>query len=199
MRRRLDVYRLAWTDEHLVMIAERRLAVALGRAEFHLKNLCAAPELIDWLKTYGGSSPRGWLELAGQLTEAYLARGMDHPLSREEWTEIYRRHPPRLHINLETDQVFVGYGEVHDLQPGTYRLLRYLYERHPRMCSRTELYYQAHLGLDHLPRATVDKHWEDPAVWSGAIDTLLWRLRQQIEPEPGNPHRDAGATSLPDR
>jgi hypothetical protein len=187
MRRRLDVYRLAWEDEQLQAIVERRLALATGRAAFRLVDLCAAPQLIDWLKTYGGGSPRGWLELVGQLAETYIARGMDRPLSMEEWVETYRRHPPRLHMDLATDRIFIGYAEIDDLQPGSYRLIRYLYEQRPRMCSRSELYYRAHLGLDQEPRARDDKGWEEPTAWSGTIDTLLWRLRQRIEPDPKRP------------
>jgi DNA-binding response OmpR family regulator len=104
-----------------------------------------------------------------------------------EWIEISRHHPPRLHIDLATDRVFVGYGEVHDLQPGAYKLLRYLYEHRPRTCSRSELYYRAHLGLDHEPRSHEDREWEDPTKWGGIVDTHLWRLRQKIERDPKRP------------
>lgn len=187
VRRRLDVYRLEWTPERLTRLLERRLALVCGRTQCTLADLCTAPDLLAWLKSYGGRLPRGWLELLRPLVETYLARGAQQPLTQSDWLVLQQRHPPRLSLNALTQQVFLGYGEVTDMQPGIYKILCYLYTHRSRLCTRSELFYKAYRGLEYEPQAADDPGWESPRDWSSVIDTLLWRLRKVIEPDPKHP------------
>ena len=187
VRRRLDVYRLEWTPARLTQLLERRLALVWGHTQWTLADLCTAPDLLPWLNSYGGRLPRGWLELVRPLVETYLARGAQQPLTQADWLELQRRHPPRLWLNELTQQVFLGHGEVPDMQPGIYKILCYLYAQRPRLCTRSELFYKAYRGLAYEPQASDDPAWESPRDWSSVIDTLLWRLRKTIEPDPKHP------------
>jgi hypothetical protein len=188
-RRRLDVYRLEYPIELLIAIAERRIAAAAGRMAFHLGELCAeakdakargSKELIDWLSRCGGHTPRAWLNLIRPLADEYIARSEPRPLTIKECAEIFRRHPPIIRLNLETERVFIGEGELTSLSPTSYKLLRYLYQQR-RRCTRSELYYLVCRGLTMEPRASEDPGWEDPSSWNETFDTILWRLRKQIE------------------
>jgi hypothetical protein len=187
LRRRVELYRLEWPSDRLLSLVELRLAAACGRGPFRLSELCESDRLIDWLERYGGNSPRAWLKLIRPLAQTFIARGMGEPLGKEEWLDIRRNHPPELHIDQITGRVFIGEGEVVNLQPSAYRILRYLYENRPRLCTRNELFYRALRGLDHEPRSRVDKGYEAPKELAGTLDTTLWRLRQTIEPDPKSP------------
>lgn len=185
-RRRLDVFRLAWTPSDLTHIVEQRLAIATEQNGFLLHDLCTAPGLIRWLTEYGGDSPRGWLELVRPLTELYLARSPRSPLDQADWESVRRRHLPLLHLDLQNERVFVGYREV-AVGPAAFRVLRYLYEQRPHTCSREDLYYRAHLDLSFVPREAGDRNWQYPSEWDGVLETALWRIRKSLEPDPKSP------------
>lgn len=180
-RRRLDVLRLNWSAGTLRQMVEARLANARGLAQSTLTDLCATDHLSQWLKRYGGNNPRAWLELARPYVAAYFAGG-ERPLTADDCLAIARAHPPLLHVDLTTDQVFLGHSEVTTLQPATYRLLRYLYVHRARPCTRNELYYRACRELDHEPRTPGDRDYESPNEWRDNMDTMLWRLHKQLEP-----------------
>lgn len=185
-RRRLDVFRLAWTPADLTRIVEQRLALATEQSEFRLHDLCTAPGLTRWLTEFGGDSPRGWLALVRPLTELYLARSPRMALDQADWERVRHRHLPLLHLDLQNERVFVGYREV-PVGPAAFRVLRYLYQQRPRTCSREDLYYRAYLNLSHVPREEGDKNWQYPSEWEGLLETALWRIRKSLEPDPKEP------------
>lgn len=176
--RRFKTYSLKWSEERLVSMIEKRLALTLQREAVLLNALCKDEAWRDWLRKYAGDSPRGWLDLTRPILTAYLEKGKG--LTKTEWQDIYRQLPPPLRLDLEAGRVFVGFGEASVAGIG-YKLLRYLYENRHRPCTKSELYYRAHKGLSHEPRGNEDAGWEDVAVWEGPLDTALYRLRQAIE------------------
>jgi DNA-binding winged helix-turn-helix (wHTH) protein len=182
-RRRLHLQRLGWEPAALQTIIERRLAAQLQRPQARLVDLCEGEAFGRWLAKYGGATPRGWLELVRPYVYAYLSRRMKRPLPVEAWKEIQQRYPPLLRIDLLTSQVFIGGREVTGLQPMPLKVLRYLYEQRPRICTRSELYYRVMRGLSREPRSAADEGWESSASWSGALDSLVWRLRQSLKDE----------------
>jgi DNA-binding response OmpR family regulator len=79
-----------------------------------------------------------------------------------------------LRLNLEMRAVMAG-GQSIDLTPKEFDLLRYLVEHAGASCSRADI-------IDHV--------WKDDnpeGVSNNAIDTMINRLRQKIEPE-SKPH-----------
>ena len=192
LRRRFDFFNLEWTTEKLVEISERRLTVAVDQARFRLSDLCTQAQhgdktLREWLEIYGGPSPRGWLDVLRAPLASYLALNPRRSLSLDEWQQIRRQNPPRLHINPDNGQVVIGYGRVENIQPAAYKLLVYLYAQPSRQCTREELYYRVHVGLNHVPRSHDDMEWQPRKCWERVIDTALYRLRQTIEPRPEEP------------
>jgi hypothetical protein len=184
-RRRLGVHHLRWTNEKLEALVVKRLTRALGRQIDSLIDICKDETLPIWLERCGGHSARGWLEYSRPLVAAYLERarkGRFEPISKKEWREIRRRHPPVLILDKERKSVVVGEREIKELSDSQYALLEYLYENAGRLCTRSELHYRADRGLDYEPRSASDPQWEPPPNYSGQLDTAIWRLRELIEP-----------------
>ena len=191
-RRRFDFFDLEWTAEKLVELSERRLAVAVDQEQFRLSDLCTQNQhgdktLREWLEIYGGPSPRGWLDVLRAPLTSYLALNPRRSLSLDEWQQIRRQNPPPLHINPDNGQVFIGYGRVKNIQPAAYKLLVYLHAQPSHQCTREELYYRVHVGLDHVPKSHEDGEWQPRKYWERVIDTALYRLRQAVEPQPDEP------------
>lgn len=184
-RRRIGVHHLSWTNTKLETVVTKRLTLALGREINSLADICKDTTLSTWLQRCGGNSARGWLEHIRPLISAYLERvriGRFEPITKEEWREIRRRHPPSLILNKEQKSVIVGEREIKELSDSQYTLLEYLYENAGRLCTRSELHYRADRGLDYEPRSSSDPQWEPPPAYSGQLDTAIWRLRELIEP-----------------
>jgi len=189
VRRRADVHRLQWSVESLVRLVERRLRLATGGRVAHLSDLCKASGLTLWLQRAGGSTPVGWLDTMRPLVACYLAKAQQgdvNSISEAEWKDIRQRHSPRLSVDEATGRVTVGWREV-EIPPGTYGLLCYLYKHPGKICSKSELYYLAYRQLESMPRATSDEAWEPRKYYEGLIDTIIWRLRQAVEPDPDDP------------
>ncbi|RJP55470.1 MAG: hypothetical protein C4583_00475 [Anaerolineaceae bacterium] len=178
LTRRFSTHQLRWGEEELMSLTEKRIALSTQRDDFSLSRFCKDSEWLKWLRKYAGLSPRGWLELTRPILIAYLEKRK--PLIESEWLDAYRQSPPPLRLDLEAGRVFIGWGEVAVAGIG-YKLLRYLYENRNRPCTKSELYYRAHKGLNHEPRSKEDAGWEDVAVWDGPLDTALYRLRQTVE------------------
>lgn len=183
LTRRFSIYQLKWSEEELIGLTEKRIAIATKRGDLLLSHFCKDSEWMKWLKKFAGASPRGWLELTRPILDAYLSKGK--PLTQSEWLDAYRQSPPPLRLDLDAGCVFIGWGEASVAGIG-YKLLRYLYENRHRPCTKSELYYRAHKGLSHEPRNNEDAGWEDVAIWEGPLDTALYRLRKEIEWDPRN-------------
>lgn len=188
-RRRLDVHRLRWSAEQLTAIVERRVAILLGREAFRLGDLYDSAEMRAWLDRYGGALPRGWLETARPAVELYQRLGAERALTRGEWEQLWRDHPPPLRVDLGAERVFLGYREVLDLPAGAQKLLNYLYRhRHrDRICTREELYYSALLEARRIPQSADDESYSPPKEWEGMLNTTLYRLRKAVEFDPDRP------------
>lgn len=186
-RRRLAYFQLEWTPESLLHLTERRLALALRREDVRLHDVCTDPDLLPWLQQHGGGLPRGWLDLMRPLVAAYRAGGGQHPLGAQAWHDLRRRQPLKLGVDLRRRKVILGYSELADPPPASFRLLAYLYQHRGRYCTRSELYYLGYRELAREPGSSEDKGWEAPESWARIIDTTLWRLRLSIEPDPRQP------------
>jgi len=176
--RRFKTFSLKWQEDEIKNMIEKRLAFALGNDGITLDQLCEDEAWLSWLKQYASDSPRGWLDLIQPILSAYLKK--DRPLSGSEWLDIYRQSPPPLHMDMDENRVFLGWGEIPITGIGC-NLLRYLYENRHRPCTKSELYYRVHKGLEHEPRGLDDPGWEDVASWEGPLDTAIYRLRQAVE------------------
>lgn len=185
-RRRLDDYSLNWLQHELEQIVERRLSYALGKPDLTLADICADTYIRDLLVKYGGSAPRGWLDLLKPFISAYLRQKPQQTLGQLIIEQIKDRNPPRLRIDPSSRRVFLGYAERAILQQGLFNILAYLYNRN-RTCSREELYYLAYRGLSDIPKNQQDRGWEDSSSWPPTFDNLIYRLRKEIEPDPNKP------------
>lgn len=186
VRHRMETFNLRWQWQPSVLqtMVEKRLAWALGRPGFTLADLCELPNLSSWLQRCASYSPRGWLQFTRPFLSAYLAanEGSDtpKPLTQKACREIQRRHPPRLYLDEETGRVTVGLRTIENLAPGTYALLRHLYRHRGKVCSWRELY---RVYVEAYPDSVADPDARR-AEYAGTLDTALWRLRQEIEPDP---------------
>lgn len=184
-RRRLDLLHLTWQADELKEIVNARLRVLLGRADIDVDTLCESPLLLERLQQFGGANPRGWLELARPFAEAALTAPGALPLTAQQCRQLHRQHPPYLHIDLSTNQVFIGERELSDLSPTARRLLRFLYQQ-GRIVSRAELYFCGHRNLPAVPEGA-ELGFDGSEEWTAQLDTALWRLRKQVEPDPRTP------------
>lgn len=183
-RRRIDLHHLRWPPAKLRALLEKRLTLASGGEIKTLTDLCSDQNLLIWLEHFGGDTPRGWLRQAAPLVAAYFERrraGQTRPITGQEWKEIRRRHPPQLILHSEACRVTVGSRDIDDFSPGPFALLQYLYQRQGQICSKSEIYYRHHRRLAYEP-SPEDPDWDPPASYEGMIETLIWRLRQTIEP-----------------
>lgn len=198
-RRRVQPFILQWQTEELILIAERRLACALGKS-LTLQDLYASPRrrasksksnievanLADYLKQFGGNSPRAWLDLLRPFVKKYLDVGAARRLTKKEFDAVRRQAAPSLFYDLDNDQVYVGDRLLDGLTKSQRNILRYLYEHRQRTCTKSELFYIAHMEYDKEPRLE-DPKWELRRNVENAIDNQILRLRQAIEPDPGDP------------
>ncbi len=190
-RARVDPFRLQWLPEPerpdqtpptdlLRALVERRLALALGRAQASLRDLCDAEALEQWLYRVGGDSPRGWLSALRPLAAVYFGRPPDErrPLTAEEWRAIRRRHLPSVRLLPETRSLQVGGRIVEGFSESEWLILSLLYERRGQLVTREEIY---RVLFPH------DSERHGLELVRGVVDTALWRLRKAIEPVPQEP------------
>ncbi len=166
-----------------------------------------------WLAGCGGVTPRGWLTFAGPLAAAYLQlqrQGESRPLTHAEWLEARRRVPLYLSLDEASGLVKVGWRTIERLSPLELSVLKYLIAHQGRICSKEELYENAYLAPSGQAgsQASPEKagQSDSPAVgqrkgstsgYANVMDTVLWRLREVIEPDMDDPvflvtHRGQG-------
>jgi len=185
-RQRLSPYYLRqWDTACLEEVVMRRLQLAMERP-FTLRQLCTAPDLIEWLDWVGTPSPREWLEQVKPLVDYYRDHNLKTPVDQKTWYKLRRNHPPKIYLDDEGKRITVGARQISldKLPTKAYEILKYLYRQPDNyVASRAELYYRFYRELDYVPIPT-DKHYELPGNYRGALDTALWRIREAIEPNP---------------
>lgn len=192
-RQRVSVLNLFWAEEHLKCAATRRLACATGQDAITLKDIFNHDQrLADWLMRCGGPTPRGWLEYMKPILAEYLetaARGPARPLTEKEWLTARQRSSVRLLFHADSGELIVGARRIDTLTPAELAIIRYLYGYQNKLVSKEKLYREVILPFysdapDAAPKSAekiMRKDYED------SINTALWRLRKEIEPDPKRP------------
>ncbi|MDW8069170.1 MAG: winged helix-turn-helix domain-containing protein [Anaerolineae bacterium] len=185
-RYRFRVYHLSWSKEQLEKIAVRRLALALGRPEISLKDLCRSPQFLKWLRQVGGVSPRIWLESLRPVIIRYLETGKPVPVS--EWKRLRNQVVPRITLDEENREVLVGGRNIpmKEIPSGALRILRYLYQNAGRIVPWDELYYKGYRQMERIPHRG-EPGYEEPSNYENILYSRLSDLRKKIEPDPKNP------------
>lgn len=186
LRRRLDVARLSWTDDALIKIVEKRLALLTGMSTCSLRKVAEDDRLVELLREYGGDTPRGWLDVGRPFIDYYIRKNHQQLLNGSQFEEIIKQNPPRLRIDGQFDEVYLGYKKLERVPPGPFRVLQYMLKNHHRFCGRSELYYCA---LNDNPKEPQqgDQEYVDPGSWKSGFDNVIYHLRKSIEPDPRNP------------
>lgn len=175
---------LVWSAEALQGILKKRLGCALSAKKASLDSLCDGSEFLSWLKEYGGTSPRAWLGFTAPLVTTYQKHGKR--LTSAQTREFIREHPAPLRLHHERSEVWLGEKRVANSSALEFRVLEYLAAHSEKLASLEELYYYAYRELSAPPNQG-DPAWSAPDTWRGAMDNVLMRIRQKIEPDPKNP------------
>jgi hypothetical protein len=188
-RDRAMVFRLSWDTKHLSSIIERRLAIAVGENNVSLDSIYNAEEIRSWLKACGGLTPRGWLEYLRPIASTYwdvVSSDKPRKLTKAEWTNARSRSSLQLKFDPETNQVRVGMGPVITLTTEVRAIFSYLYNNQGRFCTKKELYYNAYVpyAVPQEKVKDVSKQTTFPKEYDDLINTVVYRLRQAIEPNP---------------
>ena len=187
-RDRAMVFRISWDTRYLSSILERRLLLAVGES-VSFDNIYNAEEIRSWLLTCGGMTPRGWLEYFRPIFSAYwdvFSNGKPRKLTKTEWINARKRSSLHLKFNSETNQVRVGMGAARILSPEVGAIFSYLYKNQGRYCTKKELYYKAYVPFV-VPEDKVKEVGEQFALakeYDDLINTVIYRLRQAVEPNP---------------
>lgn len=184
-RHRAEEVPLTWSAEDLKAMLEKRITYALSSSKkVTLDALCEGGEFLKWLGEYGGVSPRAWLEFTAPLLAAYQQQGKR--LTAAQTREFIRQHPAPLRLDRERREIWLGRKCVPIGSAPEFRILEYLALRPGKIGSLEELYYYAYKELETVPDKG-EPAWTSKANWRAAMDTLLWRVRQKIEPNPKEP------------
>lgn len=175
---------LIWSAEELQAVLEKRLEYALSSKKTSLDSLCDGDVFLTWLKEYGGASPRIWLELTAPLMTEY--RKHNKQLTSAQTREFTLQHPVPLRLNRERQEVWLGEKCITASSPLEFRVLECLSAHPGEITSLEELYYYVYKELNTVPDKG-DPAWTHPKTWRGAMDNVLLRIRQKIEPEPKKP------------
>ena len=104
---------------------------------------------MNWLKIFGGDSPREWLRFTAPLIAEYQKSGKR--LTTAETREFIRKHPAPLRLQHERREVWLGKKCISIGSTIEFRVLEYLAARPGKICSLEELFYYAQAELDELP------------------------------------------------
>ncbi len=188
--RRVFTYRLDWSLNLLMQIAEKRLSFVFGEEGLTLSDLCDAPGFINWLERTG-STPRQWLEQLKPLINYYYQNRLERPIDNKTWKRLRVEKDclPELWVDEIGHNVKVGGREIalDGVSPQEYNVLRYLYQHLGEVVGKDTLYFLGYLGLANIPRIIEDKNYASPSEYTGLIETIIYRLRQAIEPDPSGP------------
>jgi hypothetical protein len=184
-RHRAEEVQLTWSVENLKAMLEKRITYALSSSKkITLDALCESGEFLKWLGEYGGASPRAWLEFTAPLVAEYQRQGKR--LTAAQTREFIRKHPAPLRLDRERREVWFGKKCISIGSVPEFRVLEYLALRPGKIGSLEELYYYAYKELETIPDKG-EPAWTPKDTWRAAMDTLLWRVRQKIEPNPKEP------------
>jgi hypothetical protein len=175
---------LAWSADSLREMLEKRLTYALASKKVSLASLCDEEEFLNWLKEYGGASPRAWLGFTAPLVTEYQKHGKR--LTPAQTREFILQHPAPLRLHHERREVWLGEKRITSCSTLEFRVLEYLSARLGKITPLDELYYYAYKELNAVPDKGAPD-WAHPKTWRGAMDNVLMRIRQKIEPDPKNP------------
>ncbi len=188
-RYRLYPHELSWPVEELYTMLNLRIDRLAPAAGVRIETICADTAFLGWLRNYAGQTPRWWLLLSRPFFAAYMdanpTPGSRTPLSSSVWRTIAAQTPPPLHIHYDTRQVLLGERAV-KVAPSGLNILMFLHQNAQRLCTREELYYLAVCGLTSIPERD-EEFWEADESWTSRLDTILWRLRKDIEANPAQP------------
>lgn len=183
-RHRAEEVLLTWSAENLRAMLEKRTTFALSSKRVSIDSLCESTEFLKWLKEFGGDSPREWLRFAAPLITEY--RQFGKRLTGVQTREFIRRNPAPLRLDHERREVWLGKKCVSISSATEFRLLEYLFGHSGKICSVEEVYYYAQENLGSIPDKA-DNVWVAKDTLRGRIETMIWRVRQKIEPEPKKP------------
>ncbi len=175
---------LTWSSDTLREMLENRLMCVLSSKKVSLASLCDEDQFLNWLKEYGGASPRAWLRFTAPLVMEFQKNGKR--LTSTQTHEFVRQHPAPLRLYLERSEIWLGEKCVANSSALEFRVLEYLVAHPEKLASLEELYYYAYKGLNSPPDKG-EPEWAPQKTWRGAMDNVLMRIRQKIEPDPKTP------------
>lgn len=187
-RDRAMVFRISWDVRYLSALLERRLSLAVGDGA-SFDHIYSADAIRSWLGACGGMNPRGWIEYFRPIFSTYwdvVSNGKPRNLTKIEWKHARSRSSLHLQFYPETNQVRVGMGEVKILSPEVGAIFAYLYNNKGRYCTKKELYYKAYVPFT-APGNKVKEVGEQVALskeYDDLINTVIYRIRQAVEPNP---------------
>lgn len=187
-RDRAMVSRISWERRYLKNILEKRLTLAVGES-ISFEHIYDAEEICSWLEACGGLNPRGWLEYFRPIFSTYwevISNGKPRKLNKAEWIGARKRSSLHLKFDPAMNQIRVGMGEIKILSPEVGAIFSYLYKNQGRYCTKKELYYKAYVPFV-APEDKVKEVGEQLALakeYDDLINTVIYRIRQAVEPNP---------------
>lgn len=183
---RLPHYELEWQDEDLIEMLRGRVR-AFNNQEIESLGEIATEEIaasIDQeLATLAYGSPRRLLILGDFLLTAQCRRSAteetrlnrdDLKAARERYEREYGTLVPPLRVDDKQQRVMIGEQEIAGkLTPLEYKLLLFLYQAKGEVRSKDDVFDAIYGTAD--------------GVSNEAIDSLVFRLRPEIERDPKNP------------
>lgn len=188
LRDRVMVFRIAWDIRYLSRILEKRLSIALGKLTL-FDDIYKSEEILSWLESCGGTTPRGWLEYFRPIFSTYwdiVANEPPRKLTKDEWASARKRSSLHLNFDKETNQVSIGMAPSKILSPEVGAIFSYLHQNQGKFCTKRELYYRAYVPFvtPQEKIAQVEEQLAWPKEYDDLINTVIYRIRQIVEPNP---------------